>query len=704
MFEDKNIFEGKKGITLISLIVLIIVLIILAGVSIMMLAGNNGLLDRTTKAKQKTEEAGVIENIRLAYQNALIGQYTNDGKTIAEQIKEDLEAIYGVGTVTATESEGVYTVVTPDGTYLIDGNGNISRKSGIIIKQNGAKIESITLQIIDGDPKEETIIAEIEGLEGKEISWELDGSESDKAKITLTVAEDKKSATLKGTGATTGEVKLVAKCGEESAECKLTVVSVVHVSSISNITPTEATVDRGSEQTIIATVNEGATERLSFEVTSGNAEHIKISELEVDEANNTQTVTIEVLSGATSGEEIIITAQNGDGNLTENNTVTITVNVPVESVSIAPETEIKIETEGTVELTAEVLPVDATESNVTWTISPTDESIAKLSGTSGSTVTVTGVAEGTATVTASSGGKTATKSIKVTTPVLSYYGTQVATGVTSVNGQTISDNWKIFYADSNNVYLIYGDYYPANVQTEITSGTNSTIFIPAHTYNSTTKAYKDSNYTYSVNSLTDKNTLLRYLKNNTGYDYTSYTTNKNYDSVGVGSTSATQYDSWKNLLTAFGNGNDLAKKATSVQGSPTFEMWVDSWNEKYNKKDGKVAKLRTFVKGSNTDGYLIGDSDTTPTTYISNKVGDSAKKTGYYDTLYYPYTGSQTTANGYWLASPGGSSAGTLCHVSSSGYVFCDSSFGYHERAARPVISIPKSDFNSNNTEGITID
>lgn len=79
--ETKDL-KRTKGITLISLVVLIIVLLILAGVSIMVLTGDNGLLNRTTSAKENTEQAGIIENIRLAYQNALIGQYTNDGKSI----------------------------------------------------------------------------------------------------------------------------------------------------------------------------------------------------------------------------------------------------------------------------------------------------------------------------------------------------------------------------------------------------------------------------------------------------------------------------------------------------------------------------------------------------------------------------------------------------------------------------------------------
>ena len=48
---------GKKGITLISLVVTIIVLLILAGVTIATLTGDNGILTRTQNAKNQTEEA-----------------------------------------------------------------------------------------------------------------------------------------------------------------------------------------------------------------------------------------------------------------------------------------------------------------------------------------------------------------------------------------------------------------------------------------------------------------------------------------------------------------------------------------------------------------------------------------------------------------------------------------------------------------------
>lgn len=56
---------NENGITLIALVVTIIVLIILAGVSISLLAGENGILNRTIEAKEKSTLASEKEAIQL---------------------------------------------------------------------------------------------------------------------------------------------------------------------------------------------------------------------------------------------------------------------------------------------------------------------------------------------------------------------------------------------------------------------------------------------------------------------------------------------------------------------------------------------------------------------------------------------------------------------------------------------------------------
>ena len=63
--------EKNKGITLIALVVTIIVLIILAGVSISMLTGENGIITRAHEAKTKMEDA---QNSETAQMDAILAQ------------------------------------------------------------------------------------------------------------------------------------------------------------------------------------------------------------------------------------------------------------------------------------------------------------------------------------------------------------------------------------------------------------------------------------------------------------------------------------------------------------------------------------------------------------------------------------------------------------------------------------------------------
>lgn len=59
-------FKEQKGITLVALVVTIIVLLILAGVSISLVLGNNGVLTQASGAVTKTNVAKVKEDVDLA--------------------------------------------------------------------------------------------------------------------------------------------------------------------------------------------------------------------------------------------------------------------------------------------------------------------------------------------------------------------------------------------------------------------------------------------------------------------------------------------------------------------------------------------------------------------------------------------------------------------------------------------------------------
>lgn len=67
--------KNNKGITLIALVVTIIVLLILAGVSIAMLTGQNGILNRASDAGESTAVANAKEKVTLAINEAITDYY-----------------------------------------------------------------------------------------------------------------------------------------------------------------------------------------------------------------------------------------------------------------------------------------------------------------------------------------------------------------------------------------------------------------------------------------------------------------------------------------------------------------------------------------------------------------------------------------------------------------------------------------------------
>ena len=90
----KETLRKNEAITLIALVITIIILLILAGITIAMLTGENGILARAKGAKTSTNNAETIERIQLAYQSAIVkgkGSYTKI------DIEEELEDEFGSG-------------------------------------------------------------------------------------------------------------------------------------------------------------------------------------------------------------------------------------------------------------------------------------------------------------------------------------------------------------------------------------------------------------------------------------------------------------------------------------------------------------------------------------------------------------------------------------------------------------------------------
>ena len=108
--------NNNKGITLIALVITIIVLLILAGVSIAMLTGQNGVLTRAKDSNDETVKAEVQEKINLAlneiYTDILSGQSTISTPTIGATNNKS----YSVGTIDKTAAT-VVDITWTDTTY-----------------------------------------------------------------------------------------------------------------------------------------------------------------------------------------------------------------------------------------------------------------------------------------------------------------------------------------------------------------------------------------------------------------------------------------------------------------------------------------------------------------------------------------------------------------------------------------------------------
>ena len=88
--------EKNKGITLIALVVTIVVLIILAGISISMLTGENGIITQAQKAKEETEIGKEKEMVSLAV-SSLKGQgyVTGENFLTSENLQKEMDEIAG---------------------------------------------------------------------------------------------------------------------------------------------------------------------------------------------------------------------------------------------------------------------------------------------------------------------------------------------------------------------------------------------------------------------------------------------------------------------------------------------------------------------------------------------------------------------------------------------------------------------------------
>ena len=226
-----------------------------------------------------------------------------------------------------------------------------------------------------------------------------------------------------------------------------------------------------------------------------------------------------------------------------------------------------------------------------------------------------------------------------------YYGKSV--NYTSANGVT---GWKIFYADTNNIYLIADDYVDV---AKLPRGTDKSG-------NSVGSAPENTDSTYPKSAPFD-NIIDAY---STGAERITTDTIKN-----LKSSFFTRSDASKNTdvnmmavaymldTTAWSTFKDNNGKADYAIGGPTIEMLMKSYSQKHN-----VQYKAEAVNDTGHEGYKISkDNGANLNDYCFGMLST--------DSLYVP---SSKGATAMWLASP--SAYGT----DSVMYVYYNGSVKYH--------------------------
>lgn len=229
----------------------------------------------------------------------------------------------------------------------------------------------------------------------------------------------------------------------------------------------------------------------------------------------------------------------------------------------------------------------------------------------------------------------------------------------SVNG---IEDWKIFYNDGENVFIIASEIIP-NSKISQKLGLESDKYVK--NFNVIWDWDNQEFLKYKGVSSIDKNVAEKYqLEWIT--NHTEDTDNKNVKVVA----SLLEQSNWNDFVDS--------EYADSAIGGPTLEMFVKSWNDKGHTK--------LYYNNSNEYGYNIGleDKPTTNAVYGYNFENSEEFKS---DSLYAVETDiTDDGGDGYWIASPNARGSDRICQASGSNIGLGDP-FGDYA-GVRPVVCL----------------
>ena len=149
--------KNIKEITLIALVITIIVLLILAGISITMLGGDNGILTKATESKKATLQREQEEKIALAISTAKMNELVKLDENV---LKKELDNYFGEGQyIKSGDIDSDWEITIGDNSYKIDKNAKIekidieSEYKGLTITSKTENVQFIKADgITQGDP------------------------------------------------------------------------------------------------------------------------------------------------------------------------------------------------------------------------------------------------------------------------------------------------------------------------------------------------------------------------------------------------------------------------------------------------------------------------------------------------------------------------------------------------------------------------
>lgn len=212
----------EKGITLIALVITIIVLLILAGITINLTLGSNGIISMSQKAKEEHEIGEILDRLELEKVD-LLAKKEGEIPTVQEYVDYVTEKSVIDDAVQIDEKNSYVTVGNEmflvekeaDGNIKITYQGKVNNGGNEPILIKIIKLNKETIELQKGEEETLTLTIFPKTATNKEIVWST-GNEA-----VATVDNSGKVTAVKG-----GEVDITANAADGSgisASCKVTI-------------------------------------------------------------------------------------------------------------------------------------------------------------------------------------------------------------------------------------------------------------------------------------------------------------------------------------------------------------------------------------------------------------------------------------------------------------------------------------------------